>query len=207
MTYEHADITGLILAGGRGSRMGHVDKGLQAFRSVPMAAHVVTRLTPQVGPLMINANRNQQAYAAFGAPVWADDLGGFEGPLAGLETGLRRCSTALMVTAPCDCPFLPLDLVARLLAALQQDGADLALAETEAADQQMQACMPARVQPHPVFALMKRSVLPQLSDYLASGGRRMDGWYDSIQVTRVHFDDASAFRNINTLCQLQQFEE
>lgn len=178
--------------------MGHVDKGLQSFRGQPMVAHVIERLRPQVGPVAINANQNTDAYAAFGAPVWRDDLQGFEGPLAGLETGLRRCPGALMVTAPCDSPFLPADLVARLHAALVQEGADLAMAETEEEG---------RVQPHPVFVLVKRAVLPQLSAYLAGGGRRMDGWHESIKVTRVRFEDATGFRNINTLRELQQFEE
>ena len=191
-------ITGLILAGGRGSRMGHVDKGLQLFRGAAMALHVLRRLAPQVGPLAINANQNLDAYAAFGAPVWPDDLEGFEGPLAGLETGMRRCTTEFLATAPCDSPFVPTDLVARLHAALLAGDADLALAETEEAG---------RIQPQPVFALVKNSALPQLSRYLAAGGRRMDGWYDSINVVRVRFDDASAFRNINTLRELQQFED
>jgi molybdenum cofactor guanylyltransferase len=196
-------ITGLILAGGRGSRMGHVDKGLQPFRGEPMVAHVLRRLGAQTGAMAINANQHPEAYAAFGVPVWADDLQGFEGPLAGLGTGLRRCTTPLLATAPCDSPFLPDDLVQRLHHALEDSGADLALAETlEAGEDGV-----LRVQPHPVFVLMKTSALPHLSAYLAGGGRRMDGWYPAIQTVRVRFDDASAFRNINTLRELQQFEE
>jgi molybdenum cofactor guanylyltransferase len=202
MTTDRSGITGLILAGGRGSRMGSVDKGLQPFRGEAMAAHVVRRLAPQVGPLAINANQNPDAYAAFGAPVWPDDLAGFEGPLVGLETGLRRCTTELLVTAPCDSPFLPLDLVARLHAAMLDAGADLALAETEEASDDGAL----RIQPQPVFALVKTSALPHLTAFLASGKRRMDGWYDAIKVVRVRFDDAAAFRNINTLHELQQFE-
>ena len=203
MSVPHASITGLILAGGRGSRMGSIDKGLQAFRGKPMVAHVMRTLAPQVDAVAINANQNLDAYAAFGAPVWPDDLTGFEGPLAGLETGLRRCSTELLVSAPCDSPFLPADLVARLHTAMLAAQADLALAETE----EMSDDGALRVQPHPVFALVKAGVLPQLSAYLAGGGRRMDGWYGSIKVVRVRFDDAAAFRNINTLRELQQFEQ
>lgn len=195
-------ITGLILAGGRGSRMGHVDKGLQPFRGKSMAAHVIDRLAPQVNTIAINANQNLHQYEAFGVPVWPDDLQGFEGPMAGLETGLRRCTTDYLITAPCDSPFLPADLVARLSAALEDNGADLALAETEEPDDSGEM----RVQPHPVFALVKRSALPHLANFLATGGRRMDGWYGAIKVVRVRFDDASAFRNINTLRELQQFE-
>lgn len=197
-----SDITGLILAGGRGSRMGHVDKGLQLFRGQPMAAHVLARLAPQVAGVAINANQNLDTYATLGVPVWPDDLTGFEGPLAGLETGLRRCGTALLVTAPCDSPFLPTDLARRLLSALTAQDADLALAETEEADDSGAL----RIQPQPVFALVKAAALPHLSAYLAGGGRRMDGWYDRIKVVRVRFDDASAFRNINTLRELQQYE-
>ena len=197
------DITALLLAGGRGSRMGHVNKGLQTFRGTAMGSHVLQRLAPQVGHMAINANQNLDAYAAFGVPVWPDDLQGFEGPLAGLETGLRRCSTGYLVTAPCDSPFVPVDLVTRLAQALESDGADLALAETEEAGDD--GVM--RVQQQPVFALVKVSALPHLSAYLAGGGRRMDGWYGSIKVVRVRFNDAAAFRNINTLHELQQFEK
>ena len=195
-------ITGLILAGGRGTRMGHVDKGLQPFRGMTMVAHVLKRLTPQVQQMAINANQNHEDYAVFGVPVWPDDLDGFAGPLAGLETGLRHCETNYLVTAPCDSPFLPPDLVARLWHALEAENADLALAETEELD----SSGALRIQAHPVFALVKTAALPHLSAYLAAGGRRMDGWYDAIKVTRVRFEDASAFRNINTLRELQQFE-
>ena len=192
------EVTGLILAGGQGKRMGHVDKGLQRFRGSTMITHVLRRLAPQVKKVAIIANQNTDAYSVFGAPVWPDDLTGFEGPLAGLETGLRRCMTDYLVTVPCDSPFLPVDLVQRLCEALHANDADLAVAETIDAG---------RVQPQPVFALMKAAVLPHLSDYLASGGRKMDGWYDSIKVVRVRFEDSDGFRNINTLSELQQFEK
>lgn len=202
VTYSVSDITGMILAGGRGSRMGHVDKGLQPFRGSSMAAHVMQRLAPQVGTMAINANQNADTYAAFNVPVWSDDLEGFEGPLAGLETGMRRCTTPLLATVPCDSPFLPGDLVERLLQALIANDADLALAETLEAGDDGEL----RVQPQPVFALVNAGTLPELSAYLAGGGRRMDGWYKDIRVVRVRFDDASAFRNINTLQELQQFD-
>ncbi len=203
MTADRAAITGLILAGGRGSRMGHVDKGLQPFRGATMVEHVMRRLAPQVDAIAINANQNSERYGAFGAPVWCDDLTGFEGPLAGLETGMRRAATPYVVTAPCDSPFLPADLVTRLYAALTLAGADLALAQTEEIDDSGVL----RLQPQPVFALVKTAALPHLSAFLATGKRRMDGWYDAIKVVRVQFDDAAAFRNINTLQELQQFED
>lgn len=194
---NRADITGLILAGGRGSRMGNVNKGLQPFRGEPMVRHVLTRLAPQVGPLLINANRNLDAYAAFGVPVHPDRLPDFAGPLAGLQTGLSHCDTAYLVTAPCDSPFLPYDLVARLGDALEAASADLAVAVTGDG---------ATRQAHPVFCLAKASLLPHLDRYLAGGGRKIDSWYASLAVAEVRFDDETAFRNINTREELRQHE-
>src|SRR5258708_32287840 len=135
------EVTGVIVAGGQGSRMGGVDKGLQPFRGRPMAAHAVERLAPQVDELLINANRNPEAYAQFGHRVIADEIEGFAGPLAGFERGLAHATGELAITVPCDSPFLPADLVARLRAALERDGADLAVAKTGA-------------QAHPVLSLM-----------------------------------------------------
>ena len=194
---KNEQISALILAGGRGSRMGHVDKGLQPFRGMTMAGHVLQRLAPQVGAVAINANQNLDAYRAFDVPVWPDETPGFAGPLAGLEVGLRHCATPYLVTAPCDSPFVPLDLAARLFDALEQEGADIALAVTQEGQ---------RRQPHPVFCLVKTSLLPVLSRYLADGGRKMDGWYDGLKVAEVLFDDADGFRNINTLDELHSFD-
>lgn len=188
-------ITGLILAGGRGSRMGNVDKGLQTFRGAPMVLHVIMRLSPQTGSLMINANQNLGPYEGFGLPVWPDQLTGFEGPLAGLQTGLTHCDTEYLVTAPCDSPFLPEDLVERLADAIGEG--DLAVAVTEE---------DGRRQPHPVFCLMKSSLLSNLSEYLQGGGRKIDTWYRSLDFVEVLFEDESAFRNINTLEELRRFE-
>jgi molybdopterin molybdotransferase len=195
-------ITGLILAGGRGTRMGRVDKGLQPFHGSTLAAHVLQRLAPQVAGVAISANRNQGVYEAMGVPVWADELAGFEGPLAGLQTALRRCGTPLLLTAPCDSPFLPADLAVRLHAALVEQDADLAVAVTTESDESGDSYQ--RV--HPVFSLMKASVLPQLTAYLDSGARRMDGWYKSVRVAEVLFSDGAAFRNINTLGDLKDME-
>ncbi|RJG08147.1 molybdenum cofactor guanylyltransferase MobA [Noviherbaspirillum cavernae] len=194
---DTTQITGLILAGGRGSRMGHVDKGLQQFRGAPMVLHVIMRLSPQVGTLMINANQNIGPYEGFGLPVWPDQLGGFEGPLAGLQTGLAHCETDYLVTAPCDSPFLPTDLVARLREALLAQDADVAVAVTGEG---------ATRQPHPVFCLLKAALLPHLSAYLQDGGRKVDAWYRSLKVAEVHFADEAEFRNINTLEELRRFE-
>lgn len=194
---DKQDITGLILAGGRGSRMGTVDKGLQPFRGAPMALHVMLRLSPQVGDLMLNANQNLAPYESFGVPVWPDEFGTFAGPLAGLQTGLNHCTTRYLVTAPCDSPFLPIDLVSRLGAALQAADAEVAVAVTGAGQAR---------QPHPVFCLLKTTLLPQLTGYLQDGGRKVDGWYANLKIAEVQFEDETAFRNINTLEELRQYE-
>lgn len=190
MSTPRDDITGLVLAGGRSSRMGGVDKGLQDFRDEPMVAHVIRRLAPQVDALIINANQNIERYAAFGHPVVPDAIAGFAGPLAGLHAGLSACTTSLLVTSPCDSPFLPLDLVARLRAALERADADLAVAITGD-------------QPHPVFSLVRAHVLPVLTQFLEGGGRKVDLWYSALKVVEVPFDDnPDAFANINTLNEL-----
>ncbi len=194
---DTSQITGLILAGGRGSRMGNVDKGLQLFRGAPMAMHVMLRLAPQVGPLMINANQNIGPYEGFGVPVWPDQMPDFAGPLAGLQTGLAHCETPYLATAPCDSPFLPDDLVARLYAGLEEWEADLAVAVTgEGGERRAQ----------PVFCLMKNSLLPHLTAFLQDGGRKIDRWYATLNVIEVPFPDEAAFRNINTVEELRQYE-
>jgi molybdopterin-guanine dinucleotide biosynthesis protein A len=197
MKIDIQSITGLILAGGRGTRMGTVDKGLQAFGGKPMVAHVMERLAPQVGGLMINANQNLDTYRTFGFPVVPDQVPGFAGPLAGLQAGLAHCATPYLVTAPCDSPFLPDDLVGRLSEAVLQANADLAVAITGEGTTR---------QPHPVFCLLKSSLLPSLETYLAQGGRKVDAWYASLRVAEVKFDDEAAFRNINTLEELQRYQ-
>jgi molybdopterin-guanine dinucleotide biosynthesis protein A len=187
-------LTGLVLAGGQGSRMGGVDKGLQPFRGRPMVAHVIERLAPQVDEILINANRNVDDYARFGHRVVADEIEGFAGPLAGFERGLAHARHELVVTAPCDSPFLPVDLVERLRAALIREGAQLAVAKTGD-------------QPHPVFSLMRRDVHASLRDFLASGQRKIDKWYAALRVVEVAFDDeADAFMNINTREELAKLE-
>ena len=180
------DVTGLVLAGGMGRRMGGIDKGLVPLDGKPMIAHVLARLVPQVSAVIVNANQNRERYEAFGYPVVADDVGGFAGPLAGLHAGLARAATPYVATSPCDSPFLPLDLVARLGEGLERTGAQLAVAYTFE-------------QAHPVFAFVDRAVLPHLAAFLAGGGRKIDAWYATLAVAPVHFDDCeAAFRNINT---------
>ena len=181
-----AEVTGIVLAGGLGRRMGGVDKGLVELDGKPMVAHVIARLAPQVGPILVNANQNAERYAALGHPVVPDAVGGFAGPLAGLHAGLMQTRTAYAVTVPCDSPFLPDDLVARLADGMQGSDAQLAVARTFE-------------QAHPVFALVRVDVLPHLAAVLAGGGRKIDAWYATLRVAEVAFDDrADAFRNINT---------
>ena len=181
-------VTGLILAGGQGRRMGTVDKGLQLLHGKPLVAAVLARLAPQVDEILINANQNLPAYEDFGYRVVPDAIGGFAGPLAGLHAGLSAASHPLVLTAPCDSPFLPLDLFSRLKNAMKDN--DLAVAKTGD-------------QPHPVFALVRRSVRQNLEDFLSGGGRKIDAWYASLKVIEVPFDDeADAFRNINTRAEL-----
>ncbi len=182
-------VTGIVLAGGQGRRMGGVDKGLQRLHGKPMVAHVIERLAPQVDEIVLNANQNLEAYGAFGHPVVPDAIGGFAGPLAGLHARLGAARQPLAVTSPCDSPFLPADLVARLVAALGEH--DLAVAKTGE-------------QPHPVFSLARVAVRAHLEQFLASGGRKIDAWYATLKVIEVPFDDeADAFRNINTIDELK----
>ncbi|NMG14015.1 molybdenum cofactor guanylyltransferase MobA [Aromatoleum bremense] len=186
MSGSREKVTGVVLAGGQGRRMGGVDKGLVELCGRPMVDWVLERLRPQVDELIINANQNARCYAAFGYPVFPDDIGGFAGPLAGLHAGLARAQHPLVATAPCDSPFLPADLVGRLHAALLDAGAELAVARTFE-------------QPHPVFCLCRREVLPHLEEFLAAGGRKIELWYATLKIVEVRFDDEeAAFRNINT---------
>jgi molybdenum cofactor guanylyltransferase len=189
------NITGLILAGGQGRRMGGVDKGLKLLRGKPMVAWVKERLQPQVAELLINANQNLDEYARLGLPVIEDKVGGFAGPLAGLHRGLETAAHPYVATAPCDSPFLPLDLVARLYAGLRAAGAQLAVARTGD-------------QPHPVFCLCERALLDHLGSFLGNGGRKIDAWYSTLRVAEIAFDDqAAAFSNINTPEELLAFEQ
>ena len=196
------DITGLVLAGGRGSRMGGVDKGLQNFRGLPLALHTLMRLQMQTGNVMVNANRNLAAYEAFGAPVWPDVLSDYAGPLAGFLTGLERCETPWLLTVPCDTPLFPLDLAARLAAAADAQGADIAMAAAPEED--------GKVRPQPVFCLLRVNLLESLVAFTQAGGRKIDAWTGQHHCATVPFDqpgdDPQAFFNANTLAELQALE-
>ncbi|WP_416560759.1 molybdenum cofactor guanylyltransferase MobA [Limnohabitans sp. yimb22184] len=204
-THNAPAITGLILAGGRGSRMGGIDKGLQNFRGLPLALQTLMRLQLQSLPLqevLINANRNLSAYESLGVPVWPDSIDGFAGPLAGFLTGLERCETPLLLTVPCDTPMFPLDLVERLYKAMAEQNADIAMAAAPEGD--------GAVRPQPVFCLLKIDLLESLVKFTQGGGRKIDAWTDQHRCAIVPFDkagdSAQAFANANTLTELQQLE-
>jgi len=189
MTIHRQEITGLILAGGRGTRMGGVDKGLQTHLGIPLALHALERLRPQVGALMLNANRNLAAYQAMHVPVWPDELADFPGPLAGMLAGLEHCDTPYLVTAPCDTPNFPIDLVAHLARGLMDINGDMATAYTRE-DGELRA--------QPVFCLMKTSLRDSLRSFIAGGERKTGLFSARHQGAKVIFEDPAAFANANT---------
>jgi molybdopterin-guanine dinucleotide biosynthesis protein A len=203
---EPQDITGLILAGGRGSRMGGVDKGLQNFNGIPLALHTLMRLGPQVQSVMVNANRNLSAYESFGASVWPDASTDFAGPLSGFLVGLERAETPYVLSVPCDTPRLPLDLAERLAAALISEDADIAMAAAPETDDQGQT----HTRTQPVFCLMNIELSESLVKFTHAGGRKIDAWTAQHKTVIVPFDapsdDPLAFANVNTLTELQALE-
>lgn len=206
MTHRIAtqDITGLVLAGGRGSRMGGVDKGLQNFQGLPLALHTLMRLSPQVGETMVNANRNLAAYEAFGAPVWPDTLSDHAGPLAGFLTGLERCETPYLLTVPCDTPWFPNDLAERMAKALSESGQTIAMASGQETDENGHT----QLRTQPVFCLMPVALLESLVRFTQGSGRKIDQWTAQHPTVVVPFnqahDDPRAFANANTLAELQR---
>ncbi len=191
------DITGLILAGGRGSRMGGVDKGLQNHLGLPLALHALMRLQVQVGAVIINANRNLAAYESMGVPVWPDPLADFPGPLAGWLAGLEHCETPYLLTVPCDTPAFPLDLAERLSRALVAEDADIAMAAT---------LEDGRVQVQPVFCLLKAGLVESLVTFLHGGQRKIDQWTAMHRCATVMFEDSGAFFNANTAEELRSLD-
>jgi len=199
-------ITGLVLAGGRGARMGGLDKGLQLFRGLPLAQHALRRLQPQVGNLLLNANRNLTAYAAFGVPVWPDAQADYPGPLAGFLAGLTHCTTPWLLTAPCDTPLFPSDLAARLAEVAEREGSDIAMAAGPEHDAQGQPVL----RPQPVFCLLRATLHDSLAHHVAAGGSKVRAWAMQQRCSVVPFDrpgDApDAFANANTLAELQALQ-
>lgn len=188
-------ISGVILAGGMGRRMGGADKGLIEFLGRPMIEHVAERLKPQVGEILINANRELQHYANLGYPVIEDEIGGFAGPLAGLHRAMQVAAHPYVLTVPCDSPLLPHNLAERLMNGLMERDADLAVAKTGS-------------QAHPVFCLCRTALLPNLEAFLKDGGRKIDTWYSTLEVAEVQFsDNVKAFANVNTPEELVWLEQ
>ena len=187
-------ISAVILAGGLATRMNGVDKGLVQLQQKPLIAHVITRLQPQVDEIFINANREITQYAAFGLPVLKDENEEFIGPLAGFSLGLQHAKHDYVLTVPCDSPLLPLDLAERLLSGMAASLADIAVASSEE-------------NAHPVFCLMKKSVLPSLQAYIESGERKVSAWQKSLNYIEVDFsDNFQAFTNLNTFDDLADLE-
>ena len=200
-------MTGLILAGGRGARMGGIDKGLQNFNGTPLTLHTLMRLQMQtsepLSQIMVVANRNLSAYESFGVQVWPDSTDGFAGPLAGFLTGLERCETDLLLTVPCDSPLFPFNLAQRLLDTLISEEADIAVAAAKEEDGTVRA--------QPVFCLMRVNLLESLVKFMQSGGRKIDAWTALHKTVLVPFDtpdvDSRAFFNANTLEELHRLEQ
>jgi molybdopterin-guanine dinucleotide biosynthesis protein A len=184
----------VILAGGMGRRMGGQDKGLLRLHGRPLVARVVDALLPQVGSLLINANRNLDSYRALGHPVVQDTVGDFFGPLVGMASAMQAAATPYLLSVPCDSPLLPGDLCARLYRTLKSADAHISVAHDGS-----------RMQP--VFALLRRELLPDLLDYLRGGGRKIDTWYGRHRLALADFSDRSdAFLNINTPEELNNLE-
>lgn len=195
----HAEITGLILAGGRAQRMGGIDKGLVPFMGKPLIEHAITRLTPQARTILINANRNLDRYAQYGHAVIADHHPDFAGPLAGFAAGLEHCNTEYLLSVPCDSPVFPLDLSEQLLEKMISTQSDLVYASSVDASGASWT--------QPVFCLMRRSVQPSLLKFLDQGGRKIDRWFETLSSSTVVFTDEAAFANTNTPEELQTLEQ
>lgn len=195
-------ITGVVLAGGRGARMGGLDKGLQLYGDMPLAQHALRRLQAQVGPTLINANRNLAQYRSFAVPVLEDTVPDFAGPLAGFITAMENCQTPYLMTVPCDTPRFPIDLVPRLASAMAQNNADVAMASA----QETQADGTPTWYRQPVFCLLKRDLLPSLRAFVLDGGRKIGAWTAQQHTVQVEFDEPGAFANVNTLAQLQALQ-
>lgn len=192
---EKNNITAVVLAGGRGRRLGGQDKGLVDLDGKPLIEHILGLVMPQVSAVIINANRNLQIYADLGHPVISDNMADYQGPLAGFAVALAACNTDYIMTLPCDGPYVPVDLVSRLSTAMKDNDAELAVAYD---GQRMQ----------PVYALIPRSLLGSLQDFLDAGDRKIDLWYARHNTALADFSDViDTFFNINTEDDLSKFDK
>ena len=192
-------ITGLILAGGRAQRMGGIDKGLIPFNGKPLIESAITRLKSQVGPILINANRNVTKYASYGFPVIMDETPDFSGPLAGFAAGLKICTTPYLLTTPCDSPLLPSDLGIKLATEMIRDDFQLVYASSKEVDGKIWA--------QPVFCLMRTDLQESLNTFLQKGDLKIDRWFKELRSSTVVFDDVQVFANVNTPEELKRLEE
>ena len=184
MAIRNTPVTTVILAGGLGTRIGG-DKGLRPLNGKPLIRWVLDAVSHNSAEVLINANDSQQAYSNFGCRVIADQIPDWPGPLAGLHAALHSTGSEYVMTVPCDTPFLPDDLIPRLLDAQAKNETEAAVAKVDGRRQ-------------PAIALYRRDVLPKLDEYLASGGRKVNDWLDTLQLSEVAFDHAHDFDNINT---------
>lgn len=189
-----ADITGVILAGGQARRMEGQDKGLVLLNNKPMIEYVIDILNPQVGKLLLNANRNHDKYSEYGFDIISDELSGYCGPLAGMASSLNKTDTPYMLTAPCDSPFIPDDLVQRLATALENEKADISVAHN---GERMQ----------PVFCLMKKELMSSMNTFLKNGERKIDKWFNQHTLAIADFSDIpKTFDNLNTIEDIEAVE-
>jgi molybdenum cofactor guanylyltransferase len=189
------DITAVILAGGRGARIGGQDKGLIPLNGRPLISYVIDTLRPQVQSILINANRHRDTYEQFGYPVQGDELDNFQGPLAGLQQTLRMAETDWVVTTPCDTPFIPADLVARLYDAVIKEKVLLAIAHDGKREQ-------------PLLGIFSTSLRSSLDEFLKQGHRMAMAWVESQKPAVVDFShEADCFINLNTQEEIQAAEE
>lgn len=191
-------VEGIILCGGQAQRMGGQDKGLIELKNKALFVHAIERLTPQVGKIMLNANRHADLYEKSGLPVYGDTYPGFVGPLAGFHVGLSHCKAPYLATVPCDSPLFPNDLVDKLFQQLDSKRADIAYVVTKNAQNQNQS--------HPVFCLLRSGLKNHLGAFLDSGERKIDRWFGQLNATEVVFQNDDAFTNINTPEELAKIE-
>ena len=193
-----AQITGLILAGGRAQRMGGIDKGLIPFHGKPLIESAINRLKPQVSTILINANRSITKYSYYGYPVLMDETPDFSGPLAGFSIGLKHCKTPYLLTSPCDSPLLPTDLAKNMAIELEENNLELVFASSKETDGKIWA--------QPVFCLMKSSLQDSLNAFLNNGDLKIDRWFKELRSGTVVFENPQAFANVNTPEELAALE-
>jgi len=186
MVSHSNNVTAVILAGGKGRRIDGQDKGLIELTGRPLIEYIIDTITPQTSKILINANRNIERYRQFGHPVITDTLSDFQGPLAGFAIGMESAKTPYIITLPCDGPFVPDDLISRMVKAIKENDAEIAVAHDGT-----------RMQP--VYALLPVTLLPDLKSFLTSGERKIDRWYTQHDFALADFSDKpESFLNINT---------